>query len=686
MPFETPTLDDRSFDDLMQEALSLIPRYCPEWTDYNTSDPGITLIELFAWMTDILLYRLNRVPDKHFIKFMEMVGMRLKEAEAARVPVTFYLTAPQVEPVKIDAETVVSTLRLDNAPAIAFTTDLDAEIRPPRLLHVWTLPSAERGKPQRRYNQDYNAQKLRDGQTNNALAVFPSQPPKVNDALYLGFETDLSHHIVGVEVEVERPGDNVITDNPPWAWEAYVGSADDAPVATLHLEEDETGWAACRIDVLIDRRGREIPQDTTGGFNRNGMVKLRLPALQKTTYGGQSAYWLRCRIASDDERNRYRDSPLLRRLEVESWGVTVNATNASVAEGEVVGRSDGTPGQRFYLEHTPVIARGAGEYLYTPAPDGGEDLWVEVQDFSRSGKDDRHYTLDSLSGEIRLGPAMPQPNGEIRHYGIVPPKGTMLVMKRYRYGGGRGGNVAARTITQLKQARPYIAGVTNHDIGRGGRDPEHIDDSKLRVPDHMRSLERAVTAGDYEYLARQATGGVERAYCVPQSQPGYVRLLVIPTVPNQQGYISRESLQLTDALREHLRAYLDQRRLLGTQLVIDAPHYHWVVTRVSVRREPGADFEAVRKAVQERLYRFLNPLTGGRGGRGWPFGVPLSSADIFAELRDVPGVALVRTVNLFEVEPDGRSKTPDAVNEIAVLPDGVIASYEHFCTDDVSVR
>jgi predicted phage baseplate assembly protein len=89
MGFETPRLDDRSFDDLVEEARARISLYTPEWTDHNLSDPGITLIELFAWMTDIVLYRLNRVPDKHFVKFMELIGMRLHEAEPARAPVTF---------------------------------------------------------------------------------------------------------------------------------------------------------------------------------------------------------------------------------------------------------------------------------------------------------------------------------------------------------------------------------------------------------------------------------------------------------------------------------------------------------------------------------------------------------------------------------------------------------------------
>ena len=69
-----PNLDDRSFQDLVDEAKRLIPRFCPEWTDHNVSDPGVALIELFAWMTESMIYRLNRVPDKTHITFLDMIG------------------------------------------------------------------------------------------------------------------------------------------------------------------------------------------------------------------------------------------------------------------------------------------------------------------------------------------------------------------------------------------------------------------------------------------------------------------------------------------------------------------------------------------------------------------------------------------------------------------------------------
>src|SRR6185437_4962027 len=130
MALPTPILDDRRFQDIVDEAKSRIPRYCPEWTDHNVSDPGIALIELFAWMTDMLLYRVNQVPDKMYVKFLELIGVTLQQPRAAVAPLTFYLSAPQPTDVVIAAGTEVATVRTDTSPAITFTTEQALTIRP----------------------------------------------------------------------------------------------------------------------------------------------------------------------------------------------------------------------------------------------------------------------------------------------------------------------------------------------------------------------------------------------------------------------------------------------------------------------------------------------------------------------------------------------------------------------------
>ena len=101
MALPVPNLDDRRFQDLVDDAKRLVQQRCPEWTDHNVSDPGVTLIELFAWMTDQVVYRLNRVPDRNYVKFLELIGVSLFPPTAARCPVTFWLSAPQPDVVTI---------------------------------------------------------------------------------------------------------------------------------------------------------------------------------------------------------------------------------------------------------------------------------------------------------------------------------------------------------------------------------------------------------------------------------------------------------------------------------------------------------------------------------------------------------------------------------------------------------
>src|SRR3982074_2326662 len=111
MPLPVPNLDDRRFQELVDDAKRLVQRRCPEWTAHNVSDPGVTLIETLAYMVDQLLFRLNRVPERNYIKFLELIGVRLFPPTAARVAITFWLAGPQPGTIPIRPGTQVATLR-----------------------------------------------------------------------------------------------------------------------------------------------------------------------------------------------------------------------------------------------------------------------------------------------------------------------------------------------------------------------------------------------------------------------------------------------------------------------------------------------------------------------------------------------------------------------------------------------
>ncbi len=291
MSLIAPKLDDRHFQDLVDEAKKRIPHYVKEWTDHNVSDPGVTLIELFAWMTDVLLYRLNQVPDKHYVKFMEMLGMTLQPPQPAKTPVTFWLSAPQPTAVTIPAGTEVASTRTETESSIVFTTDADFVVQPPELTAVLSRIAAGQGQKQ------YREQNLRRLAAGFEGFEAYSAVPQVDDALYFGFANDLSHHILGFQLDCDSAGGAGIDPTlPPIVWEASTGNADGR-------------WLPCPVDL-----------DTTKGMNVGGQIHIHLPPMGRYAVNNQEQYWVRVRVRDisaaerQDGMRPYQTSPRLRQI------------------------------------------------------------------------------------------------------------------------------------------------------------------------------------------------------------------------------------------------------------------------------------------------------------------------------------------------------------------------------------
>ena len=198
-------------------------------------------------------------------------------------------------------------------------------------------------------------------------------------------------------------------------------------------------------------------------------------------------------------------------------------------------------------------------------------------------------------------------------------------MTRYQYGGGVVGNVQANTLTTLKTSIPYVSRVTNRRAAEGGRDPQGLDDARVRAPQILRTRTRAVTADDYEHLAREVVG-VARACCIaPGAQPGspadprpgQVLVCILPQTDNPVGRIPPEALTLSAELRARVLEYLDRRRPLGIALDVRPVQYLWVSVEVRLRvpaRSDQALIRAVQQDAEETLYRYLNPYVGGPQG------------------------------------------------------------------------
>ena len=663
MPLPTAKLDDRRFQDIVDEAKLLIPQFCPEWTDHNVSDPGVAMIELFAWMTDMLLYRVNQVPDKMYVHFLDLIGLQLGPPRAAHAAVTFYLSAPQPGEITIPADTEVATVRTETTPAIIFTTEKDLTILPPDIRGLFT-----RGRSSNTAEAWVQHDMRQLGLPGQRIAIFPAQPSP-GDAFYIAVDKDLSHHVLAVVVACELAGGaGIDPDHPPYEWQVWQGP--------------QGLWASCVIE-----------HDGTGGFNRSGEVILRVPAMVEGEFQRMQGYWLRCYLTeAQGGANAYRVSPDLERIRVEARGGTTNVRHAITVRDEYLGKSDGTPGQTVTLLNTPLLARNPNDdYLIVEIPDGTEQHWDEVVDFSESGPDDRHFTLDSQDGVLTFGPSLVQPDGSMYRFGAVPPRGSGFRFHRYQFGGGNIGNVPAHTLSVMKTSIPYVARVTNWAPALGGQDGENLEHAKIRAPQLLRSRTRAVTADDYEYLACQVPG-IVRACCIAPGtlpgapddpKPGQVVVIALPEAPHTDGRIAPASLSLSAESRGAVVSYLNERRMLGTTLDVRQPVYLWISVQttlhVPARSEPAL-IEAVQRQAEEALYRFLNPYIGGGDGKGWPFGRDLHPSEISALLQRVPFVEFVENVRIGVNDTGSDTNYQPVPARLTVPKYGLICSGTHTVT------
>jgi predicted phage baseplate assembly protein len=643
MVLPAPNLDDRRFQNLVDDAKRLVQRRCPEWTDHNVSDPGVTLIETFAYMTDQLLYRLNRVPDRNYVKFLELMGVRLFPPTAATTKVTFWLSAPQATPIVVPTGVEVATPRTEAASsAVAFTTTDKLDIVPSELASIGTVLTGGT------WRNHTDAIKL------SSFSCFSAQPVP-DEILMIGLSTAVPRCAVSLRFDCNIEGIGVDPEWPPLAWEAYDGEA----------------WVECEVD-----------RDTTGGLNRAGEVVLHVPSTHVSSLEHSlRAGWIRARVTTPEEGQPfYSNSPVIKKLEAATVGGTVDAVQAEVVQDDVIGLSEGVAGQRFALSRRPVVPSDEPVVLEVADEQEGWQYWSEVGDFSQSGPDDQHFVLDTVNGELLLGPAVRLPDGGFLQYGAVPPKGAVLRLRRYHTGGGRSGNLAQGAIRVCRTSIPFVSRVENRYPATGGVDGEDIEEAKVRGPLVMRTLGRAVTSEDYEQLAREAAPEAARIKAVPavtDEEAGGVRVLVVPSVADDEdGRLSFDQLVPPPETLSNIAAYLDSRRTIGSRVLVEPPAYQGVTVVAMLRARPWADPNRLQKTATDALYAYLHPITGGMDGTGWPFGRPVHMGEVYALLQRLSGVELVEDVRLFAANPiTGERGT--AAQRVEVASNALVYPYEH---------
>lgn len=641
MTLPAPNLDDRRFQDLVDDAKRLVQQHTRRWTDHNVSDPGVTLIEAFAWMTDQLLYRLNRVPDRNYIKFLELIGVHLFPPAAARAPVTFWLSAPQPGTVSIPAGTEVATVRTGTTPPVVFSTTEDRPIIASSLLRLASQPDSG------------DVRDHSDSLSMKTGFMCFSSPPKAGDVLLVGLTEAVPACVVNLRFEARIEGIGVDPSDPPLIWEAWTGS----------------DWEAC-----------ELERDTTGGINRAGDVILHVPREHTASVIDRvRAGWLRARVLEAREgQPTYSASPEIQSLSCFTIGGTAEATNAHLIVGEYLGEAEGVPGGRFRLRISPVVA--AEKPLVVEVLEGDEwQPWTERPNFASSGPDDRHFVLDATSGEIAFGPAVRmEETGSLRNYGAVPPKGANLRVPLYRAGGGSGGNVAVGALSVLKASIPYVARVDNRRAATGGVDGEDLEMAKVRGPILLRTRDRAVTAEDFEHISREVAPEVARVRALTGgdgAEAGVVRVLIVPAVP-QDGPLAFAALVPAEETLERITLRLDESRLVGTRIVVEPPVYRGVTIVARLRARPRTDPARLQQAAIDALFNYFHPTHGGPDGSGWPFGRPILAGEVYSALQRVRGTEIVEDVRIFGADPV-TGERGKATERLEVEPNALVFSYDH---------
>nr|WP_046284318.1 putative baseplate assembly protein [Mycobacterium sp. UM_NZ2] len=606
-----PVLDDRRYDDIVAEARTLIPRYAPEYTNLNDSDPGMTIVQVHAWMIDMLLYRVNRMPRLAYVKFLELVDVRLRPAAAARAHLTFTPLTPAPAtalPVALGAR--VAADPGDGSAPVVFETDRGLTVLgiPLRTVLVWD-------------GTRYEERTLANQGTADGYQPFGGNPGR-GSALYLGFDAALPFPTLQLPLLAVVPVDPW---HPPLVHCDLDDSAIQPPVELAWEAWDGTQW----LGVGVDR-------DDSKAFSRTGYVLLSIRGERLSPLsinGGPARLWIRVRVATPG----YERPPKLSGL----WLNTVPATAATTVEREVLGGATGRPGLQLQLARTPVLP---GSLVLEIDEGHGPVAWREVGDLLAAGVDDTVFTLDPAAGVVTFSvdglhgrPPLPNPDN---------PRGN-IVARSYRAGGGVAGNLPVGAVAQLQSPLDGIASVGNLLPAEGGAAAETIDEAMLRAPEELRTRDRAVTASDFELLA-EATPGVRvrRAIALARTHPsfpgvqvpGSVTVIVIPDSDSAMPQPSEATLRT-------VCAHLDVHRLLGSDVHVTGPRYRQVRVRTRLTVGPNADPGAVRRAVEDALTAFFHPLTGGVDGTGWPLGGTVYFSLVYrAVLVADPGVAVVEEV------------------------------------------
>jgi hypothetical protein len=601
MTKQIPPVDNRIFDNIVEDVIELAGVYCPQWQpakieNRENKDPATALVYLFAHLMEIVITRLNRLPEKYFLAFLDYIGAQLRPPTPAAALLRFTLSdgADRDQWVPVGSQTASEETRLLEEQV--FETLGHLVVTPVKL--VTKTPSAQ-GEP---------------------------------DAFYLGFDAPFSNdsHSIFFLVD-ENQGD---TRSLQWEYSSGEGQ-----------------WT--RLTV----------KDSTRNLSSAGHVHFIGPEdFSQTQAFGQALYWLRVRLTGENPSfSHHIRETWLNTVWAEN-AETVNDELLGSSDGSgkqqfQFNRSPVLPGQQVRVNEREIPA---DEDLHKILEEEGEDAvvierdeqgtvtkirvrWHEVDNFYASGPRDRHYVMEPSSGILYFGDGS---------RGMIPPIGTdNIYCSSYRTGGGARGNVGEGKVTQLKVSLPYIDSVSNMLPAGGGMDAETPDELKERGPFMLKHRDRAVTAEDFEWIMREAPGDIAVSKCIPAKEPEsashdtLVTVVIVPDTGETKPYPSKTMLKKVE---EYLyrRCFGTLAQAPDTKAKVTGPGYIEVSVDAQIVPQPGQPAGKVEERAMAALARFFHPLRGGAENNGWPFGRDVHRSEVMTVLQNTAGVDFVNSLSL----------------------------------------
>ena len=606
-----PELDDIDFDRLIAEGRGVIPRYAPDWTDHNLHDPGITIIDLIAYLVDRQIYRIGFFGDSLIGAFTRLMGIVPQGPRPARVLIWPGPGGPGI--LDLEPGTVIDTPDVEGA-----TWTLDAHVRTimADIVNITTVSS------------DGETKSLGPGlaEGRDPLPLLPASgggPASV--------ELLLSRDILALDNDGFVSLGILLKDPAP-------GGAD---------------WGPCKVDQW-DEAGYWRPLQTldlTTGLARDGVILFKTPDTG-------AARQFRIRLDAG-----FRPSAVtLTRI-----GLNVlPATEGLLEPTAVLSESTGLPDQAVPLKtdnlvedgHLIAPLEGAKHPLMIRVTEGVDEVdWTRVIDFDGSGPRDRHFRV--AGDTIVFGNGL---------NGLIPSPGAQISHDELRRSAGASGAVAQGLDWR-------IAGIVygrNETPSTEGRDRDNLSDLVARARAVARDRDGHLQSDSLGDDLRHAALGLQRVDVTPRRRPareedeipGSRTILILPTRD-----VTEPPFPTDPDLLNRIDRDIAPGRLLGERLHVSPPIYREVDVSIALVVKADADVELVEDEVRMLLLARLWDLAHDPRQQidPWPAGRPVTVGEIETLVATIPDVVRVTDCRIGAAgSPLSRDTIPLEDREIAL--------------------